>query len=185
MAAARRLPPPPPPPLPPARARLAPLLGDQAWLEHPADASQRLYNFTGQAVGEVLEGSRETAIEYRLWVPRMPDASQDVRLVAVVTYMDPGSRTARWSMAPAFNASLTFTGNPLPFDAKAYLPYALATVVVVGALLFLKELAYGSDARSKAAAAAGAGAGGAAGDDEPELSVVPDAAARRRKARAD
>ena len=134
----------------------------------------------------MLEGSRETAIEYRMWMPRMLEASQDVRLVTVVTYVDPASRVSRLSAATAFNATLTFTGNPLPFDAKVYLPYALAAVVVFGALLLLKELASGKG--RKAASAIGAGTVAELGDDESDLSIMPDAGARRRKvplARAD
>jgi hypothetical protein len=167
-----------PPPPPPVRAR-RPRSPPQAWLENPVDASQRAWNFTRQAVGEVLEGSRETAIEYRMWMPRMLEASQDVRLVTVVTYVDPASRVSRLSAATAFNATLTFTGNPLPFDAKVYLPYALAAVVVFGALLLLKELASGKG--RKAASAIGAGTVAELGDDEPDLSIMPDAGARRRK----
>ena len=146
------------------------------------DPSLRLWNFTRQAVGEVLEGSRETAVEYRLFVPRMSEA-QDARLITVVTYMDPALRAARLSAATAFNASLTFAGNPLPVDARVFLPYALAAATVIGAARLVQQLVSGSS-RSKAAAAE-TGAGASAGEgNELELSVVP-SVVRKRKARAD
>ena len=152
-------------------------LAPQAWLEHPQDPSQRLWNFSRQMVGEVLEAGRETAIEYRLPVPRMAEASQDVRLVAVVQYADT-ARAARWAVVTAYNSSLTFAANPLPFDVRAYSPYVLATLVLAGAAMLFRELLTSSGKKSKAAGAYDVA------DDEPTVAVVPGGRQRRKNDKA-
>jgi hypothetical protein len=142
------------------------------------DPSLRLWNFTRLSVGEVVEAGREMAVEYRLAVPRMEESSSVLRLVAVVQYADT-ARAARWAVATAFNASLTFVANPLPFDSRVYLPYVLATLVLIGASQVFREFV--TKPRGIAVRGADLSKGGDAADDEPEVSVVPDGRQRRKQ----
>ena len=138
----------------------------------------RVWNFSAQAVGEALEAGRETAVEYKLYVPRFPEPVTEWRLVAAVYHADLASRASRWAASPAFNSSIVFTTEPQPFDAAAYLPYALATAVLAVTAVVFRGLTEVRTFKSGGSVAAAAASG--KDDDEPSLNIVPEQSPRRR-----
>ena len=145
------------------------------------DASSRLWNFSGQVVSEALEPRRETAIEYKLVVPRFPEQYlEELRLVVSVYHADLASRSPRWAASQAFNSTVVFAAQPQRFEPAVYLPYALAMAVFA-----VTAVAFRSLIKAHSFKATG-GSGGASAadkdDDEPVMNIVPGAQRRRVKA---
>jgi hypothetical protein len=146
-----------------------------AELTSPTDFSRKLYQFPPRPLDDIVPADGETAFDYSLAMPPVPEA-MEARLAVIIQYADASRPDAPSHAAIPFNGTVSLLPAVRPFEVRRYLPFVLGLLLGGAGLWLLRTGIAAGDADRAAKSGPKAGAGSHAGaqdnDDEDALAGV-------------